>query len=349
MATIPANSRVKQVRMIAPDGSVYATNVIISPDAKDVFIYQPDATGENTNGTQASLQDFLFRRFEIKDNQWIATDKYYSIDPSNNSLWQNWVDYQDITQQRLVGLYGTIEKEDGTVEIIKENFLTATEEGVQAEHALHTAPIKNEQVEKNWQAVKTIYGLKEDKKITMIPDAFDENGKVKEDCCQAYSAEQQAKELMLSFQNQSFWQAMIDKQLEMKDKLIGIYDSDGKRVGYFEATANNLNALKDVYEKGFSVCINDDGNQNVTTITWGAIKTDKDAMDLLIDVSKKSVYQQLLELKDFWITLPFESYDAGNDSENKPIMGLNIVNKNDIATFHLCEMIATQEIKEEIE
>jgi hypothetical protein len=99
MATIPANSRVKQVRMIAPDGSVYATKVIISPDAKDVFIYQPDATGANTNGTQASIQDFLFRRFEINENnEWITTDEYYSVDPSNNSLWQNWIDYQDITQ-----------------------------------------------------------------------------------------------------------------------------------------------------------------------------------------------------------------------------------------------------------
>lgn len=340
MATIPANSRVKQVRMIAPDGSVYATNVIISPDAKDVFIYQPDPTGENTNGVQASIQDFLFRRFEINENnEWITTDEYYSVDPSNNSLWQNWVDYQDITQQRLVGLYSDKISE-------KVNFLTATEEGTQADHTLHTASINNA---KNWQAVKVVYDLKDDMKITMVPDAFDENGEIKEDYCQDYSAEQQAKELMLSFQNQSLWQAMIDKQLEMKDKLIGIYDSDGERVGYFEATANNLNALKDVYKNGFSVCINDDGNQNVTIINWGEIKTDRDAMDLLIDVSKKSVYQQLLELKDFWITLPFESYDAGNDSENKPIMGLNIVNKNDIATFHLCEVTATQEIKEEIE
>lgn len=340
MATIPANSRVKQVRMIAPDGSVYATNVIISPDAKDVFIYQPDATGANTNGTQASIQDFLFRRFEINENnEWITTDEYYSVDPSNNSLWQNWIDYQDITQQRLVGLYG-----DNISE--KVNFLTATEEGTQADHTLHTDSVDSAE---NLQAVKSVYDLKDDKKITMVPDAFDKNGKIKEDYCQDYTAEQQAKELMLSFQNQSLWQAMIDKQLEMKDKLIGIYDSDGKRVGYFEATVNNLDVLKQVYNEGVLVCINDDGNKNVTTITWGEIKTDKDAMDLLIDVSKKSVYQQLLELKDFWITLPFESYDAGNNSENQPIMGLNIVNKNDIATFHLCEIKATSEIKEEIE
>jgi hypothetical protein len=109
-----------------------------------------------------------------------------------------------------------------------------------------------------------------------------------------YTPADKAKELMFSFGDKSFWQAIIDRELENKNKLIGIYNKNGECVGHFEATRYNLEALKDVYNNGVTVEIHKgidaDGNEIDGQFTYGIIETNKDAMDLLIDTSKKSIY-----------------------------------------------------------
>ena len=147
-----------------------------------------------------------------------------------------------------------------------------------------------------------------------------------------YTEEEKAQELMFSFGKKSFWQAIIDKELENKDKLIGIYNKDGDCIGHFEATRYNLDALKEVYNGGTPVAIyrgfDEEGNEIIQEFTYGKIEEDKDAMDLLVDLSTKSIYQHLIDLKDFWITLPFEAYNKINEN------GLNIANKKDIKQLH---------------
>ena len=162
-----------------------------------------------------------------------------------------------------------------------------------------------------------------------------------------YTAEEKAKELMFSFGEKSFWQALIDSKLDAKDKLIGIYDNNGNCVGHFEATRYNIDALKEVYKTGFNVGTGaaPDENNDIKIITWGQIETDEEAMGLLIDLSKKSIYQHLIELKDFWITLPFEEYETGIGNN----YGLNIVNKNDILSLHFADNTLSEETTEEVE
>lgn len=143
-----------------------------------------------------------------------------------------------------------------------------------------------------------------------------------------YTAEEKAQELMFSFGKKSFWQAIIDKELENKDKLIGIYNKDGECVGHFEATRYNLDALKQVYQDGVVVAEYKGEDANgapiIQQIKRGAITTDQEAMSLLIDLSSKSLYQHVLELKDFWITLPVEYYDITTSN------GVSIANKKDV-------------------
>lgn len=151
------------------------------------------------------------------------------------------------------------------------------------------------------------------------------------------TANQQARAMMIDSEA-SIWQSMLSYFQKQKETILGIYDQNGNKVGYFEPTRKNLDALKAVYNQGFEISRELDADGNITqTIIWGSVNTDEEAMALVVDTSNKSVYQQLIELKDFWITLPFENYEAGSDGDGKPIFGLNIANKNDITQLHFVD------------
>lgn len=187
----------------------------------------------------------------------------------------------------------------------------------------------------NRDKLKQQYALSDDTKMK-----WDSDGKTVIEG-EDITANQQARKMMIDSEK-SIWQSMLDYFQKQKDAILGIYDQDGNKVGYFEPTKNNLDKLKEVYQHGFIVSREFDADDNlVQTIKWGSVVTDEEAMALIVDTSKKSVYQQLIELKDFWITLPFESYEAGNDSNGQPILGLNIANKNDIAKLHFADTTET--------
>lgn len=363
MAEVP--NRIKEVQILGDDGAPVGGKVKISPDAKDVMVH--DASD---NANHASLQDFLFKKFDWaqvgdKTMRIVSTDEetgeieYFEIDPTNHSVWQSWFDYQDMTKKRLVGIYTG----DGYK---NADFLLGQEADEQAEHTQtdkKTEQEKQEEINNNIESVIYQYPRIQDKKTETedeiekvysdyhIPDNIQyDNGNIAWENLpetQKYSQEDKAKELMLAFGEQSFWQALIDRELENKDKLIGIYDSNGNCVGHFEATRYNIDALKKVYEKGFNIGTGaaPDENNDIKTIKWGQIETDEEAMGLLVDLSKKSIYQHLIELKDFWITLPFEEYETGIGNN----YGLNIVNKNDILTLHFADNTLSEEATEEVE
>lgn len=331
-------SRIKEVQILNENGTPVGDKVKISPDATDVMVH--DASKQNAN--HASLQDFLFRKFLIKDTnagQMRANneeDSYFTVDPTRQSVWQGWYDYQDMTKKRLTGLYKVTQTgENIQVEYVGD-FLLGQETDLQAELTLEdrqTEAEKQQEIANNIGQVIALYQLanKKNENNEDIPDyKVNSNGEDET----LYTPEDKAKELMFSFGDKSFWQAIIDRELENKDKLIGIYNKDGERVGHFEATRYNLEALKEVYKDGVIVAMDGDNPEQI--IEWGVIKNDKEAMDLLIDLSKKSVYQHLIDLKDFWITLPFEVYDNNNTDPNtgEYELGLNIANKNDIAKLH---------------
>lgn len=330
-------SRIKEVRILGDDGTPVGEKVKISPDAADVMVH--DASD---NANHASLQDFLFRKFPTKNTSvgQIRTSNeevsYFTVDPTRQSVWQGWYDYQDMTKKRLTGLY-KITQLDGNIKVeYVGDFLLGQETDLQAELTLEdrkTEEEKQQEIAYNIAQVIAQYQLanKKDEEDNDILD-YKVNSEGEDETL--YTPEDKAKELMFSFGDKSFWQAIIDRELENKNKLIGIYNKDGQCVGHFEATRYNLEALKEVYKKGITVIT--DGNNPTQTIEWGVIKNNKDAIDLLIDLSKKSVYQHLIDLKDFWITLPFEAYYNNNTDPDTGgyELGLNIANKNDIAKLH---------------
>ena len=325
--------RIKEVRILGDDGTPVGDKVKISPDAADVTVH--DASD---NANHASLQDFLFRKFPTKDTNagQMRTnneeDPYFKVDPTRQSVWQGWYDYQDMTKKRLTGLYKVTQKDEKTTIEYVGDFLLGQEKDLQAELTLEDTLTETE-IGNNISKVIDLYHLanKKDEDDEDIPD-YKVNSDGEDEIL--YTPQDKAKELMFSFGDKSFWQAIIDRELENKDKLIGIYNKDGECVGHFEATRYNLEALKDVYKRGVTIIT--DGNNPTQTIEWGVIDNDKAAMDLVIDLSKKSVYQHLIDLKDFWITLPFEVYDNNNIDPNTGgyELGLNIANRNDIAKLH---------------
>lgn len=331
MAETTNPSRIKEVKILGEDGTLVGDKVKISPDAADVMVH--DASKQNVN--HASLQDFLFRKFPTRDTEAgqmrvkDEEDPYFKVDPTKQSVWQGWYDYQDITKKRLVGLYKT---EGETGEYVAD-FLLGRESDLQS---LYTLELPEVDAAANIEKIKEAFDL-HDKSADNVDYKIPSDVEFKEDGSidwstfdeqYRYSEDGKAKELMFSFGDKSFWQAIIDRELENKNKLIGIYNKDGECVGHFEATRYNLDALKEVYSNGVTVEIHDgidaDGNEIDGQFTYGIIETDKDAMDLIVDTSKKSIYQQLIDLKDFWITLPFEVYNKVNEA------GFNIANKNDI-------------------
>lgn len=335
-------AKIKEVRILGDDGTLVRDKVRISPDAADVMVH--DASEQHVN--HASLQDFLFRKFPIKDTsvgQIRANGdevSYFTVDPTRQSVWQGWYDYQDMTKKRLTGLYKVTKSGEETIIEYVGDFLLGQEKGIQADLTLEdrkTEEEKQQEIAHNIEQVIAQYHLanKKDAEDNDIPDY-----KVNSDGenILVYEPSDKAKELMFSFGDKSFWQAMIDRELENKDKLIGIYNKDGECVGHFEATRYNLEALKEVYKNGVTVAMDGDNPEQI--MKWGVIDNDKAAMDLLVDLSKKSVYQHLIDLKDFWITLPFEVYNNDNidPNTNNKELGLNIANKNDIAKLHFVDV-----------
>jgi hypothetical protein len=108
---------------VGADGTTKYQNVFLAPDASEVYVLPNMGTG-----ARASLQDFLFTKYKLKEvtvdengvivnpdsEKAIGTriirvieegDEYYEIDPSKTSVWQQWNDYQELLKKRLVGLY----------------------------------------------------------------------------------------------------------------------------------------------------------------------------------------------------------------------------------------------------
>lgn len=319
----------KQVTIIDKDGTVVYPNANIAPDAEFVTVQPTTATG-----TKTTLQNFLFSKFiDEEDGIRKKDEDGYAVDPDMQSIWQAWIDHQDIIQKRLVGLYNKNGDYIG-------DFLLKIEKNdpadTQAQYTLFAAPVDqtSEEYASKIQQIVNLFNLTEDEVLEGAPN-YDEDGNLT-DLAQI-SSKQQAEALMISFGDQSFWQTFLEREQLNKDKIFGIYaeiDNGVQCIGHFEATRNNINALKKVYKNGVTVAMNGDNPKQ--EIKWGVIDNDKAAMDLLVDLSKKSVYQHLIDLKDFWITLPFEVYDNNNKDPDtgEYELGLNIANKNDIAKLH---------------
>lgn len=307
-----SQQRLRMVNIIGPKGTVIANGVLISPNAEDVKVENEIAKTQ----VSANLKDFLFKKFssttESDGGDTIeiraAGDDYFSIDPSKISILQSWSDYQNLNKKRLVGLY------DSEGNYIAD-FLSEIEN---LDPTL--AQFETTDIYKNIAAVIGLYDLKKYTPVTIEDEKIAEGTPV--------SAEDQAKELMASLGDSSFWQRLIERERADKDRLIGIYDEKGDLKGHFEPTTENLDAIVDLYNKGILCYENNitaaDGKQSNQKVYKGMVTSLEDAYDLVIDLKKKSIYQHLIELKDFWIVLPFECYDNVEEA------GHSIANKYDI-------------------
>ena len=352
--------RLRMVNIIGPEGTVIANGVLISPNAEDVTVKnqvgQSTATGTETKTpVSANLKDFLFKKFssttESDGGDTIeiraAGDDYFSIDPSKISILQSWSDYQNLNKKRLVGLY------DSEGDYIAD-FLSGIENLDSTLTQFETTDIAA-----NVGAVKTKYGFAGYVPVTGV----DENGDFTTGA--PVSADVQAKEFMASFGNSSFWQQIIDREIENKNRLLGVYDANGKVAGYFESTTADLEEVKKIYpnltnEEVYNLVIDSnkkslyqrivdreiedknrllgiyDANGNVvgyfepTEANIEAIQevygleTYDEAYNLAMDLGAKSLYQRLVELNNFWQDLPSEYYRKTEQS------GTNIATKYDI-------------------
>lgn len=317
--------RLRKVDIIGPDGTVIAQSVLISPKAEDVkveneIVQKTEGGTETKTPVSANLKDFLFKKFssttESDGGDTIeiraAGDDYFSIDPSKISILQSWSDYQNLNKKRLVGLY---DKDENNNIVYIADFLSGIEN---LDPTL--AQFETTDTEANIDAVIGLYDLKEYTPVTIKDEEIGEGTPV--------SAEDQAKELMASLGDSSFWQRLIERERADKDRLIGIYDEEGVLKGHFEPTKENLDAIVNLYNKGILCYENNitaaDGTQSNQKVYKGTVTSLEDAYDLVIDLKKKSIYQHLIELKDFWIVLPFECYDNVEEA------GHSIANKYDI-------------------
>ena len=306
---MPSNTgfkrRIKTVNVIGEDGAMAYPDVIITPDSDNVIVLSP-----NPSGSSAPLHDFLFRKFKYdtiegapvrypETKQQTTTDEngnehtetvasYFQVSPISKSIWQSWYDYQDITKKRLVGFYKT---EGETSEYVAD-FLLGREDDLQS---IYTLELPDVDADANMNAIKDAFDLRDkstDNVDYKIPSdvEFNEDGNINWstfDDKYRYSEDDKAKELMLSFGNKSLWQAIMENEQKRKDRLIGIY-KDGQLVGHFEATKYNLEVLKEVYKDGVPVVTwDDDPDQQIYA---GYVGSDKEAMDLLVDLENKSVY-----------------------------------------------------------
>lgn len=344
-----AKKKLRQVQLVGPDGIKYQ-NVLLAPNASEVYVLPNMGTG-----TRASLQDFLFTKYKLKkvpvdengaivnpdsedavDTRIIQViedgDRYYEIDPSKTSVWQQWNDYQELLKKRLVGLYDdngdyqgdfikAIEQSIEANETLAEN----SAEGIPSSLTIDYAFVgEGENKEKktnangeplyivtksddttiempipNITAIINKYGLKDDYKVNS--DGSQNNDK-------PITAIEQALALSIAFGSDSMWQTVIDNDQKTKDALWGIYNTDGQLVGHFEATANNIAQIIEVYKNI---------KYYTSSTEYSCIDTPEEAYNLLVDLSKKSIYQHLIDMRDFWQYLPIEYY--GQDSSGNSI------------------------------
>lgn len=338
------NKKIQQVNIINHEGDVHF-GVRLAPDASDIVV---KSTGNADASTKATLEEFLFSKFDdsgdIRQNVKNSDGEkvFHEVAPSSQSIWQWLTDHQDIVKKRLVGLYAPVSDENGSTvnKYTGQDFLLADEKNddtdIQAQYTLLHDALSEGDVDLNVDKVIELFQLQDQRVV-------DEDGisKVKPDyrfidgkpADEFYTPEEKARELMFAFGDKSFWQALIEREIENKKKLIGVY-KDGNCIGYFEPTRYNLDAIKDAYDTGFKIETTFKDGILTQEIQRGPIETDEEALALVADLSKKSVYQQLLELKDFWITLPFEFYDDNNGNTTD---GINIANKCDINKLHFAD------------
>lgn len=349
------SQRLRKVDIIGPEGTVMASGVLISPNAEDVTV--KNQVGQSTEAS-ANLKDFLFKKFtsatELDGGEAIEIravgDGYFSIDPSKISILQSWSDYQNLNKKRLVGLYG---KDENNNIVYIADFLSEIEN---LDPTL--AQLETTDTNANITAVKNKYDFKGYTPVTGV-----ENGDFI--TSQPVSADVQAKEFMASFGNSSFWQQIIDREIENKNRLLGLYDANGEVTGYFESTMADLDKIKKMYpnltnEEVYNLVIDSnkkslyqrivdreiedknrllgvyDSNGNVvgyfepTEANIEAIQevygleTYDEAYNLAMDLGTKSLYQRLVELNNFWQDLPSEYYRKTEQS------GKNIATKYDI-------------------
>ena len=295
---LPVHSKaINQVNIRNKGGSSLYQDVDIAPLSSKVLVEKTSSEG---TGQYATLQDFLFAKFydteiagqakrvragkliEVEEGDDIVAPDHYHVNVNATSIWQAWNDYQEILKKRLVGVY---DEQDG----YQGDYIQSAETDVIA-------------------FIIERYGLKDD----YIPS----------NSATLISAEEQATQMLLNFNNMSIWQRTLDTCKRRKDALWGLY-KDGELVGHFKDSRENIEALKDVYKQG--VLIKVAGQGGVTTEVYGnSVSTDEEALNLLINLQEKSLFQYIVDLKNFWRTLAIEKYEKDSDT------GSNIANKYDI-------------------
>ena len=332
-----SEKKVTHLNIVGPDGKTVYKNVPITPFAENVILKDPE---DNTIST--SLQEFLFNKFD--DSAGIRVpDGQYEVNPADRSIWQTWIDYQNMTKKRLMGLYN----KDGEY---TADFIAEKENDIQAEYTITEGEATN-------------IGDANSGNIKAIIDLFGLTPKTPLDGSDTITAEDQAKELALHLGSGSVWQNIIEEDRKQRDMLWGIYDATGEIVGHFEPTEEDLNALNAVYWKSNDVKLKqgiaytlDIPVASIEIIDKDGITEDNEAFceftyktgssaevisatlkysqlsnertkNMLINFGQKSVYQTLIDLEDFWLDLPREEYDQPNE-------GISIATKYDINQLH---------------
>ena len=301
---------VNQINIRNKHGTTIYNNVDIMPTASSVLVEKTSSEGD---GQYSTLQDFLFAKFydtEIEDVVHRVKAGHYPVNVNATSIWQAWNDYQNILKKRLVGIYDDETGYQGDYILTAEaDSINAT--AIEKQKARYALTGGDEKVLPS-EAIAFIierYGLKDD----YIPS----------DSSVLVTAEEQAEQMLLNFGSGSLWQRVLDEQKQRKDELWGIY-KDGELVGHFEDTRENIDALKDVYGDDETV-VEITGEGGITQEVYAKrITTDDEALALLVDLQEKSIYQHLIDLKDFWISLPVEYYLRTSEE------GVSVANKYDI-------------------
>lgn len=265
-------------------------NIGIVPFANNIII-----KGSRNEGTsfQTSLQDFLFAKFcdvEINKNP-----IRYREASSDNVLKPSYYPV-DTNAQSVWQAWNDYQ------EILKRRLVGAyNEQGYLGDYFSKSA-----NKEKVVNFIIERYDLKDDSDI---------DG-------QEITAKSQAEALLMNFNQSSFWERVLDEQKKQKDKIWGLYKNK-QLVGYFDKTEHNIAQLQDVYKEGFLIEVAEEDGETIKT-TGNSITTDEEAVNLLLDCSKKSLAQHILDLQDFWKTVSKESYGSGLTA------GVNIANTYDI-------------------